>query len=112
MINIYVVDGQIGVESQKHLISKYSPHKILYSDHCSFQQEYISPRTLSFTGERTTGVAVRRKNNITHSYTIQPITSGDGRLLEKFLFLLEGKENVFGRIVQKNMITRDEDISY
>jgi len=36
-------------------------------DHYSFQKEYISPRTLSFTGERTTKVAARKKHNVTHS---------------------------------------------
>jgi hypothetical protein len=74
----------------------YSPHQILNSDHCSFQQEYISPRTLSFTGERTTEVAVKRKNNLTHSYTVQPITSADGQLLVKFFLILQEKENEFG----------------
>jgi hypothetical protein len=82
----------------------YSPHQILNSDHCSFQQEYISPRTLSFTGERTTEVAVKRKNNLTHSYTVQPITSADGQLLDKFFLILQEKENEFGTRVQKDLI--------
>ncbi len=82
----------------------YSPHQILNSDHCSFQQEYISPRTLSFTDERTTEVAVKRKNNLTHSYTIQPITSADGLLLDKFFLILQEKENEFGTRVQKNLL--------
>jgi hypothetical protein len=44
-------------------MSKYSSDQILNSDHCSFQKEYVSPRTLSFTGERTTEVAIK-KNTI------------------------------------------------
>ena len=104
MASICVVDAQKWVESQRHLLSKYSPNEILNSDHCSFQQEYVSPRTLSFTGERTTEVAARRKNDITHSYTVQPITLADGRLLDKFLLILQEKENEFDPIVQKNMI--------
>ncbi|CAF2080105.1 unnamed protein product [Rotaria magnacalcarata] len=63
-------DAQTWIKNQKSLISKYSPNQILNSDHCSFQKEYISPRTLSFTGERTTEVAVKKKNNVTHSYTM------------------------------------------
>ncbi|CAF4066529.1 unnamed protein product [Rotaria sp. Silwood2] len=55
-----------------------------HPNHCSFQQEYVSPRTLSFTGERTTEVAVKKKYNTTHSYTIQPVTLANGHLLEKF----------------------------
>ena len=92
MASICVVDAQKWVESQRHLIAKYSPNEILNSDHCSFQQEYVSPRTLSFTGERTTEVAARRKNDITHSYTVQPITSADGRLLDKSLLIFKKKK--------------------
>ncbi|CAF1538898.1 unnamed protein product, partial [Rotaria sp. Silwood1] len=73
-------------------------------DHCSFQQEYIPPRTLSCTGERTTEVVVKKKYNITHSYTIQPVTSANGLLLAKFLLILQEKENTLGKRVQKNLI--------
>ncbi len=83
---------------------KYSSHEILNSDHCSFQQEYISPRTLSFTGERTTEVAAKKKNNVTHSYTVQPITSADGQLLDKVFLILQEKENEFGKRVKKDLI--------
>ena len=86
------------------MISTYTPHEILNSDHCSFQQEYVSPRTLSFTGERTTEVAVKKKHNITHSYTVQPISSTAGHLLNKFLLILQEKQNNFGIRVQKNLI--------
>ena len=92
------------MKNQRSLFSHYSPDQILNSDHCSFQQEYISPRTLSFTGERTTEVAVRKKRCVTHSYTVQPITSAAGQLLDKFLLILQEKENEFGKIVQKNLI--------
>ena len=104
MASICVVDAQKWVENQRYLIAKYSPNEILNSDHCSFQQEYVSPRILSFTGERTTEVSARRKNNIIYSYTVQPITSAGGRLLDKFLRILQEKENEFGPIVRKNMI--------
>ncbi|CAF5084877.1 unnamed protein product, partial [Rotaria sp. Silwood1] len=73
-------------------------------DHCSFQQEYVPPRTLSFTGERTTEVAVKKKYKTTHSYTVQPVTSANGLLLEKFLLILQEKANTFGKRVQKDLI--------
>jgi hypothetical protein len=82
----------------------YYRHEILNSDHCSFQQEYISPRTLSFAGERTTEVAVKKKNNVTHSYTVQPIALADGQLLENFFLILQEKENEFGKRVEKDLI--------
>ncbi|CAF3413236.1 unnamed protein product [Rotaria socialis] len=97
-------DAHVWINNQRSLILNYSPFQILNSDHCSFQQEYISPRTLSFTGERTTEVVVKRKNNLTHSYTAQPITSADGQLLDKFFLILQEKENEFGTRVQRNLI--------
>jgi hypothetical protein len=86
------------------LLAKYTPNQILNSDHCSFQQEYVAPRTLSYTGERTTLVAVKKKYNITHSYTVQPICSADGHLLDKFLLILQEKANSFGPRVQRDLI--------
>ncbi|CAF1441129.1 unnamed protein product [Rotaria sordida] len=60
-------------------------------------------RTLSFTGERTTEVTVKKKYNTTHSYTVQPVTSADGHL-DKFFLILQEKENTFGKNVQTNLI--------
>ncbi|CAF3723050.1 unnamed protein product [Rotaria sp. Silwood1] len=68
-------DTQNWIESKRTLISKYSSHQILNSDHCSFQQEYVPPRTLSFT--------------------VQPVTSANDHLLDKFLLILQEKENTF-----------------
>ena len=102
--NIYILDAQNWIKSKRMVISRYASHQILNSDHCSFQQEYVSPRTLSFTGERTTEVAVKKKHNLTHSYTVQPVTSADGHLLGKFFLILQEKENEFGKRLQKNLI--------
>ena len=100
---MYVSDAQDWIENIKLIISNYSSGEILNSDHCSFQKEYVSPRILPFTGERTTEVAVRKKNNITHSCTVQPITSADDRLLDKLLLILQEKENQFGKRVQTDI---------
>ncbi len=99
---IYIyLDAQNSIESKRTLISKYSSRQIFNSDHCSFQQEYVSPRTLFFTGERATEVAVKKKYNTTHSYTVQPVTSANGHLLDKFLLMLQEKENQFGKGVER-----------
>ncbi|CAF4571053.1 unnamed protein product [Rotaria sp. Silwood2] len=82
--NYTIADARNWIERKRSLISTYAPHGILNSDYCSFQGEYVSRRTLSFTGERTTEVSVKRKHNITHSYTVQPISSAAGHLLKKF----------------------------
>ncbi|CAF1254595.1 unnamed protein product [Rotaria sordida] len=97
-------NAQNWIESKRTIISKYTTHQILNSDHCSFQQEYVSPRTLSFSGERTTEVVVKQKHHLTHSYTVQPVTSADGCLLGKFFLILQEKGNEFGKKVQKDLI--------
>jgi hypothetical protein len=48
-------------------------------------------------------VAVKKKYNTTHSYTVQPVTSANGHLLEKFLLILQEKENTFGKRVEKGL---------
>lgn len=101
---MHILDAHNWIKNQRSLISNYSSRQILNSDHCSFQQEYVPPRTLCFTGERTTEVTVKKKKNITHSYTVQPVTSVDGQLLEKFFLILQEKENEFGKRVQKDLI--------
>ena len=65
---------------------------------------YFSKNSFLITGERTTEVAVKKKNNVTHSYTVQSITSADGQLLDKFFLVLQEKENVFGKRVEKDLI--------
>ncbi|CAF1921953.1 unnamed protein product [Rotaria magnacalcarata] len=55
-------------------------------------------------GERTTKVAVKKKNNVTHSYTVQSITSAVGQLLDKFVLILQEKGNEFGKRVQRDLI--------
>ncbi|CAF0968587.1 unnamed protein product [Rotaria sordida] len=39
-----------------------------------------------------------------HSYTVQPATSADSRLLDKFFLILQEKENEFGKRVQKDLV--------
>ena len=39
-----------------------------------------------------------------HSFTVQPITSADGRILHQFVLILQEKENEFGKRVEKNLV--------
>ena len=50
---------------------------------------------MSFLGERITEIAVKKKSKIIHSHTVQPVTSAHGRLLDKFVLILQEKENQF-----------------
>ncbi|CAF4897054.1 unnamed protein product [Rotaria socialis] len=63
-----------------------------------------SNREYRISSRRTTEVVVKRKNNLTHSYTAQPITSADDQLLDKFFPIFQDKENEFGIRVQKDLI--------
>ena len=47
---------------------------------------------------------VERKNNLMHSYTVRPVTSADGQLLDKFFLILQEKENEFGTRVPRDLI--------
>ncbi len=49
-------------------------------------------------------MAVKKKYNTIHSYTLQPVTSTSGDLLDNFLLILQEKENQFGQRVQQNLI--------
>ncbi|CAF1169429.1 unnamed protein product, partial [Didymodactylos carnosus] len=85
---------------------RYLPIKIILSRTMKDKCDEVTT-TLKYMkqyGERTTEVAVKRKNNITHSYTVLPITSADRRLLDKFLLILREKENQFGQRVQIDLI--------
>ena len=88
------------------MIWNYSPTEILSSDHCSFQQEYIFPVTLSCTDQRTTEVAVRKRNNVIHSYTVQPVTSADRWLLKKFYPMIRKKHYTHINRTEFNMSDR------
>ena len=58
-----MLDTQNWIKSKRMVISKYASQQISNSDQCSFQQEYVSPRILSFTGKRITEIAVKKKYN-------------------------------------------------
>ena len=49
-------------------------------------------------------MTAKKKYNTTHSFTVQPVTSVDGHLLDKFLLILQEKENTIGKNVHKNLI--------
>jgi hypothetical protein len=41
---------------------------------------------------------------VAHSNTVQPIASGHGQLLDKFLLILQEKANEFGASMRKDLI--------
>lgn len=65
-------------------------------DQTGFNYEPANLRTLSFKGERDTNILLDSRNKNTHSYTVQPMLSRDGRLFGKFLIVLQEREGSFG----------------
>lgn len=61
-----------------------------------FQYELTADRTLSWRGERDIIAYVDQENAATHSYTIQPIITRDGKLLGKLLICLQESGGTFG----------------
>lgn len=65
-----------------------------------FNKEMHSTRTLSDTNEKTTFLAVKSMNNCTHSYTVQPTITSDGKLFKTFLICLHEPTGKIGSNVK------------
>lgn len=61
---------------------------VLNTDQMGFNKELHFTRTLSFRNEKDTYLAVKSMNNCTHSYTVQPTITIDGKLYPNFLLYL------------------------
>ncbi len=70
-------------------IPKYKLDSVLNVDRSSFRYEIASNRTLSYVGEKTTYLSVRSTNARTHSYTVMPIITANGQLLNPVFICLQ-----------------------
>lgn len=83
---------------------RYHDGLIFNFDQSGFEYEMSGDRALSWTGERDTVVEDDTANKATHSYTIQPIISRDGRMFGRLLICLQEPENgKFGPRVDKQV---------
>ena len=83
----------------------FKPSEIFNTDQTDVEKELHSTRTISFSGDKKTFAAVQSKNATTHSYTLQPTISLDGRLLETIYLCLQeqgGKLRI--KQISKNVI--------
>lgn len=84
--------------------SAFYPDSMIWDfDQSPFNYKLKTDRTLSSQSERETIVEIGQMNRITHSYTIQPIKTRDGRLLGKLLICLQGTNGRFGPIVRREV---------
>ena len=80
------------VSDVRALLPKYNKDFVLNTDQSGLEFEIHSTRTLSHQGEKTTVSAVRSTNEITHSYTVQPMISLSGKIIGPiYLCLKEAK---------------------
>ncbi|EGT35649.1 hypothetical protein CAEBREN_23892 [Caenorhabditis brenneri] len=73
----------------------YSPANIFNCDQSGFQIEMHSARTLTFKGVKDVPCVVQCASSVTHSYTVMPIVSADGKLFEKLYINLKEPNGQF-----------------
>ena len=88
------------LENFHQVSSKYLPEEIFNTDKVGIEKELYSNRTLSFEREKTTYGSVTSKNAATHSYTIQPMISLDGRLVGPMCLCLQETKGRLGDTAQ------------
>ena len=87
------------VTNVRQYAAKISMGNVYNSDQSGFQFELHSGRALTFEGEKQVQCLIQSVTSTTRSYTIQPLISGDGRLLSPlFLVLKEGTGEIGPRI--------------
>jgi hypothetical protein len=91
------------LKEARELLSRVPPSCVINTDQSGFYYEFYSKRTLSHSGEKSTSVVVSSMQSVSHSYTIQPVITLDGKLLPKFLTCLQEREDHFGPNVFRDL---------
>ncbi|XP_071573356.1 uncharacterized protein [Temnothorax nylanderi] len=91
------------ITNVKYYIDRYGVENIYNSDQSGFQLELHSGRTLSHKGVKKVESVVQSISATTHSYTIQPTISADGRLLSPLFITLKEVTGTFGPRVQETL---------
>jgi hypothetical protein len=85
------------------LLSDYNPSEIINTDQSGVEKEVHSSRTLSAIGMKKIYGIVSSKNASTHSYTIQPSISLDGKVVGPVLLCLQEVNGRMGETVKKKL---------
>jgi len=80
---------------------------VFNTDQSGFNLELHSGRTLAAKGSKVFYSTVQSKNALTHSYTIQPFVSADGKLMSPLFIELQEAGGNFGPRVKQNMFHAD-----
>lgn len=85
------------------IILRVHASHVINTDQSGFHYEMYSKRTLSLSGEQSTSLCVNSLNAISHSYTIKPAITMEGKLFPKFLICLQDKSGRFGPQISENL---------
>lgn len=99
--------AEIFVNDVKQNIINYDLPNVYNSDQSGFQLEMHSGRTLAFEGEKRVECLVQSITSTTHSYTIQPTVSADGKLLSPLFLVLKEPSGKFGPTVENTLFRPD-----
>ncbi|XP_046744322.1 uncharacterized protein LOC124410191 isoform X2 [Diprion similis] len=87
----------------KSVINDLGLENVYNSDQSGFQFEMHSGRTLANQGSKEIECVVQSISSTTHSYTIQPTISADGKLLSPLYLVLKEIGGDFGPRVEKTL---------
>ncbi|CAF2902010.1 unnamed protein product [Rotaria sp. Silwood2] len=99
---IYQSAKNFVLETNK-IIEGYSPNQVLNTDQIGVELEVHGGRTLTHSGEKSTWGSVRSLGAATHAYTIQPIITMDGCVLNPLYMCLKEVSGRIGDNVKKNL---------
>lgn len=91
------------IDQVKSQLSIHGASNVYNSDQSGFNLEMHSGRTLFEKGSKTVENVVQSISSTTHSYTIQPTISAEGRLFSPLFMVLKEPKGEFGPIVTKNL---------
>ena len=91
------------IKESKLVLENYTNESVFNTDQSGFNLEIHSGRTLNIKGEKSVYGKAQSIGALTHSYTIQPIISADGNLLEPMLLVLQEQNGKFGPRIEKNI---------
>ena len=93
------------VQEVKPLVKEYGPENVHNSGESGFQLEIHSGRSLASEGPKKVECVVQSVSSKTHSYTIQPTVTANGRLLSPLFIVLKEKYGQFGSTVGKTLFS-------
>jgi hypothetical protein len=93
------------INSSKIFMQNYPDENIYNTDQSGFNREIHSGRTLEIWGSTEVEGVVQSISATTHSYTIQPTISKDGKLLSPLFIVLQEPEGKFGPRVQQELFS-------